>query len=175
MAFPQANLRTQFGINRIPPASARLTLGENVQYEALVLLSFTAAEPTFLAAGFIVVNASELPTKRHGRLRCHRANLVRKRHIVPLSPSRSRTQLYLLGCVCEGKSYCVSWLEEIFALGMQIDLPGREASREASSRAVRPTQRETPQSLMDKGFMPSRPRSAQNVLRLITPKLTSWG
>jgi len=149
-------------------AVERTTRAEALEYAALRAFSFTLTEPKFLAAGYIVVNATDIPSKRHGRRKSHRANLVRKQLIVPLSPSRSRQQLYLIGCVYEGESHYVLWLDEIFAWGRHIDLPCSEAPREASIRAIRPTRRETPQMLMDKGFVPLRPRAAQISLHLIT-------
>ena len=149
-------------------AVERVTRAEAMEYVTIRQLSFKAAEPAFLAAGYIVVNVSDIPLKRHGRRKAHRANLVRRHIMVPLSLSRSRSQLYLIGCVYEGESFYVLWLDEIFAWGKQIKLPCHEAPREASSCVIRPTRRDNPQTLMDKGFVPGRPRVTQSSLHLIT-------
>jgi hypothetical protein len=130
----------------------------------LMLRSEAQTEPEidFLSKGYLVANASAAITKKHGRRKAHLANLINKGLIVALDRSRSRKQRYLVGCIYEESRYYASWLDEVFGWGRGIEFANLQASREASNRAMRPTRAETPQSLMDKGFVPLRPNRSSS-------------
>jgi hypothetical protein len=141
--------------------ASRCTRGELTAYQQLRYIAITAPDRVFQLAGYIVADATAVETPKHGRRKAYLASLVRKQIIVPLDRSCSRTQRYLIGCITQNTFYYVSWLDEVFDWGRGLALP-HEASHQASNRAIRPSRSETPQTLMDKGFVPCHPNRSSS-------------
>ena len=133
------------------------TKAEIKVYEALLRAAAKAPHETFLAAGYIVADTRFAEMKNHGRRKSHIANLINKELIVPLNPARSHTQLYLLGCIVGGKTFFVSWVQEIHTLRVPVQVQSALDSFEISKRGLRPSAPETLKSLLYKGFVPFSP------------------
>ncbi|HEY1682873.1 MAG TPA: hypothetical protein VGF98_14600 [Candidatus Tumulicola sp.] len=138
---------------RIPLVSC--TAAEVRVYATFLRAAMNNPAPDFLADGYLVVDRGATATKKHGRYKAHIANLVRKQLLVPLNPSASRNQYYLVGCRYDGSNLFASWIQT--SIAWRFARTPEPTATQYSKRAVRPRQAERPNTLKFKGFFPCEP------------------